>query len=130
MPENPALTYRGPESRAIAVMVVLYGGRAVDAYGVITNAETTASEAGQAYADAGPLAWIAWDGNPDEIEFAEYVEPGTGNRVHRRVIKAERVGSVWATVKLHMAVDVTVTVIPRRADFDARDFDPRDFNAA
>ena len=128
MPANPALTYRGPESRAIAVMVVLYGGRAVDTRGTVTNAETSASEAGQAFADAGPLAWIAYDGDPDDIEFAEYVEPGTGNRVHRRVIKAERVGTVWNTVKLNMAVEATV--FARRADFDARDFDPRDFNAA
>ena len=126
MPDNPALTYAGPESRAIAVMVILYGGMAADARGVIRNAETSAGEARQPFADAGPLAWIAYDGDPADIEFAEYVEPGTGNVVHRRVIKAERVGSVWNTVKLNMGV--VATVIARRGQFDPRDFSSADWN--
>ena len=126
MPADPALTYRGPESRAIDVLVILFGGMAADARGVITNAETSASEAGQPFADAGPLAWIAWDGNPDDIEFAQYVEPGTGDRVHRRVIRAERVGTVWNTVKLNM--QIAETVIARRGDFDPRDFSSADWN--
>ena len=56
-----------------------------------------------------------------EIEFCQYVEPGTGRLLHRTVIKRERTSStVWNTVEIHMTVEATELA---RADFSAVDFD-------
>ena len=60
MADDPTLAYTGPESRSIDVLVILYGGAAVDARGVIGNLETSAAEAGMPWSDAGPLAWISY----------------------------------------------------------------------
>ena len=129
MATDPVLAYAGPESRSIDVTAILYGGAAVVARAVLGNFETSAGEASAAFADAGPLAWIAYDGDQSQIEFVQYTEPGTGRLLHRRVTKRERTSSTFNTVKLHMATEATV-MPTQRADFSARDFDPRDFNAA
>ena len=122
MPDDPVLTYRGPESTSQDILVILFSGAAVTARGVVTNFETSAGEAGAPFADAGPVAWVAFAPDPSGIEFAQYTEAATGQGVHRRVIKAERIGSQWNTVKLNMVREATVLV--QQADFDSRDFGP------
>ena len=126
MPDDPTIAYAGPESRSIEVEVILFGGSAPRVRGVIANAETSAGEAGQPFADAGPLGWIAYDGDPKQIEFVQYVDPATRRRIHRRVIKGERIGSQWNTVKLNMAREAVD--LGTQGEFDARDFSPLDFN--
>ena len=96
------------------------------ARGVVGNFETSAGEAGAAFADAGPLVWIAYDGDPAEIEFCQYVEPGTGRTLHRRATKRERTSAVWNTVKLNMSAEAAV--IAQRGMFSPQDFDARDFS--
>ena len=110
------------------MQVTTFDGTAHAVRGVIADAETSAGEAGQAFGDKGPLAWIAYDGDPAQIEFAEYVD-ATGARVHRRKIKGERVGALWNTCKLNLSSE-GVVLPARPASFSARDFDSRDFNAA
>ena len=126
MTTDPVLAYAGPESRSIDVTAILFGGGAVVVRGVIKNAETSAGEAKQAFGDFGPVAWIAYDGDPAEIEFCQYVEPGTGRLLHRTVIKRERTSSTFNTVKIHMTVEATELARP---DFSAVDFDPQHFSA-
>ena len=126
MAADPGLVYAGPESRSIDVTAILYGGGAIVARGVIGNFDTSAGDAGAPFADAGPLAWIAFDGDPSQIEFVQYVEAGTGRTLHRRVTKRERVSAIWNTCKLHLATDATV--IAAAADFDELHFSPTDFN--
>ena len=126
MAVDPALAYAGPESRSIDVTVILYGGAALIVRGVIGNFDTSAGEAGAAFADAGALAWIAFDDDPASIEFVQYVEPGTVRLLHRRVTKAERVSGQWNTVKLNMVREATV--IARRGMFSPLDFSPLDFS--
>ena len=120
---NPALRQRGQ-----LMQVTLYDGTGHIVRGVIAQAETTTAEAGQAFADAGTLAWIDFDGDPNQIEFAEYEDVATGTRLHRRRIKAERIGSIFPVVKLNLSSEAVV-LPARRADFSARDFSARDFNA-
>ena len=72
------------------------------------------------------LAWIDYDGDPNQIEFIEYADV-TGTRLHRRVIRGERLGSLWTTCKLYLVAEATV-LPAARADFSARDFSPRDFS--
>ena len=122
MPDDPALTYRGPESTSQEILVILFSGAAVTARGVVMLFETSAGEASAPFADAGPVAWIAYDGDESQIEFVQYTEPTTGQGVHRRVTKAERVSSRYSTVKLNMVR--AATVIVQRSDFDSRDFGP------
>ena len=125
MATDPVLAYAGPESRSINVLVILFNGDAATVRGVIANAETSAGEASAAFADAGPLAWIAFNGDESQIEFVEYVEPGTGRRLHRRVTKRERTSAHWNTVKVNMSVEATV-LPAQRADFGP-DFASEDF---
>ena len=122
--DNPALRARGQDIR-----IVLFGGTAETVRGVVGLAETSAGEASQPFGDFGPRAWIGFDGDPSTIEFATYIDKATGDRLHRRVTKRERVGTIFPTVQLHMSSEATVMPV-QRADFSARDFDPRDFNAA
>ena len=125
MADDPVLTYRGPESTSQNILVILFSGAAVTARGVVTNFETSAGEAGAPFADAGPVAWVAFTPDPSGIEFAQYTEPATGQGVHRRVTKAERVSSQWNTVKLNMAREATV--IAQRGSFSPLDFSSLDF---
>ena len=120
MTTDPVLAYAGPESRSIDVTAILFGGGAVVVRGVIKNAETSAGEADQAFGDFGPVGWIAYDGDPEEIEFCQYIEPATGRLLHRTVIKRERTSSTFDTVKIHMNIESTVIV--QRADFSEADF--------
>ena len=115
---NPALRLRGQD-----IAIVLFDGTADSARGVVGLAETTAGEAAQAFGDKGPLAWIDYDGDESQIEFVRYTDPATGQRLHRRVIKRERVGTIFATVKLNMTVEATMLPV-QAADWDGADFGP------
>ena len=106
--------------------VILYGGSAIFARGVIGNFDTSAGEAAAPFADAGPLACIAFDGDESQIEFVQYVEAGTGRLLHRIVTKRERTSAHWNTVKLNMSVEATV--IAPRGMFSPLDFSPLDFS--
>ena len=119
---DPVLAYAGPESRSFDVLVILYNGDAATERGVVRNFDTSAGEAGAAFADAGPVLWIAFNGDPSKIEFVQYIEPATGRLLHRRVTKRERISSTFNTVKLHLSTEETVIV--QRAQFDPRDFGP------
>ena len=124
MTDNPALRARGQDVR-----IVLFSGAATTVKGVIGLAETSASEAGQPYGDFGPTAWLDYGGDGQEIEFLEYTDKASGDRLHRRKVKAEthRHG-LCRSVMVHMVRDATVMpALP--ADFDSRDFSSEDFNA-
>ena len=118
---NPALRQRGQD-----IEIVLFDGSAAFVKGVVRNAETSAGESTQPFGDFGPIAWIDFDGDPTQIEFVEYVEPGTGARWHRRVTKRERVGTLFPVVKLHLTSVATV-IEPGAPISRSKDFDPRDF---
>ena len=94
---------------------------------MIENLETSAAEAGMPWSDAGPLAWISYSDDPGKIEFIQYADPAIDRTLHRRVIKAERIGTQWNTVKLNLAAESTV--LAQISEFDPADFDPRDFAA-
>ena len=126
MATDPVLTYTGPESAAFDVLAILYNGTAATVRGVLRNFETSASEAGQPFADAGPVLWIAFAGDIDQIEFVEFTERATGRLLHHRVTKRERVSANYDTLKLHLAA--LPVVIAQRGMFSAKDFDPRDFS--
>ena len=128
MATDPVLAYAGPESTALDVTLILFGGGAVVVRGVVKNAETSAGEAAQAFADAGPLAWVSYDGDPAELEFAQYTEPGTARLLHRKITKRERTSAVFDTIKLNMSTEATD--LGALADFDASQFSATDFNAA
>ena len=117
---NPALRLRGQD-----ILVILFSGAAVTAPGVVQNAETSAGEASQPFGDFGPIAFIDFAGDPMQVEFIEYTEPGTGARLLRRVTKRERVGTIFPVVKCSMSSESTV--IAQQADFDRRDFNPGQF---
>ena len=126
MPDDPTVVYAGPESRSINVLVILFDGDAASVRGVIANAETSASEAGQPFGDFGPILWIAYNGDVGQIDFVQYVESATGRYLHRRVTKRERTSGNFNTVKLHLAAEEVV--VAQRGDFDPRDFSPLDFS--
>ena len=117
---NPALRLRGQDVR-----IVLFDGSALSVRGVVRNLETSAGEASQPFGDFGPVAWVDFGGDPMQVEFCEYTEPGTGARIHRRVTKRERVGTIYPVVKMSMSSEATV--LPHLAQFSRRDWDPRDF---
>ena len=122
MTTDPVLAYAGPESTSFDVLAILFAGNAVTVRGVLRNFDTSAGEAGAAFADAGPVLWIAYNGDVGQIEFVEYVEAATGRLLHRRVTKRERTSGRFNTVKLHLAAEEVV--IAQRADFDPLDFGP------
>ena len=115
MPDNPALRRQGQK-----MQLRLFGGAAVTTRGTVRLAETTAGEASQPYADAGPLAWVDYDGDPDQIEFAEFTAPADTRRRRYRVTKRERVGTVFPVIKLHLVVESVLT---------GSDFNPADWAA-
>ena len=122
MADDPALTYRGPESTSQDILIILFSGAAVTVRGVVIHFETTAGEASAPFADSGPVAWVAFDGDPAQLEFSQYTEAATGQGVHRRIIKAQRISSQWNTVKINMVSEATV--IAQHADFSSADFGP------
>ena len=52
-------------------------GTAATVRGVLRNYDTSAGEAGAPFADAGPVLWIAFGGDIEQIEFVQYKEPAT-----------------------------------------------------
>ena len=119
MADNPALRARGQ-----GIALALFDGRAATAPGVVRNYETSAGDSRLPFGDLGAIAFIDYDGD-GLIEFATYNDPATGDRLHRRVIRHERVGTIFATVKLYMASDFTV--LPP-GSFSERDFSSLDFD--
>ena len=119
--DNPALRARGQDVR-----IVLFDGTAETVRGTIGLAETSAGEAGAPFAEAGPIAWLDYAGDGQQIEFLEYRDKASGDRLHRRKIKAETIGTVFPVVKVHMVREATV-LPPQRADFARTDFDSRSF---
>ena len=119
MTDNPALRARGQD-----IGITLYDGTATTARGTVGLFETSAGEAGQAFAAAGPIAWLDYAGDPQQIEFVEYEDKASGERQTRRTIKRERVGTVFPTVKLHLSTELTVMAGP---DFNGADFSSTDF---
>ena len=124
MSENPVFSYTGAEGNAQDIFIVLYDGTAATVRGTVADAEIMPSEAGQTWANAGPLAWIAYDGDPTRIEFVEYTD-AAGQRLHRRCVKGQRVGSRWNTCKLNLS---QASARVQDAQFSAADFEP-DFSA-
>ena len=122
MTTDPVLAYAGPESTSFDVLAILFDGNAATVRGVLRNFDTSAGEASAAFADAGPVLWIAYNGDVGQIEFVQYVEPATDRLLHRRVIKRERTSGNFNTTKLHLAADEVV--VAQRAQFDPRDFGP------
>ena len=118
--DNPALRLRGQDIR-----LALYDGTAAMARGVVGLAETSAGEAGQPFGDFGPRAWIDYDGDPATIEFVSYIDEATGDRLHRHVIKRERVGTIFPVVMLNLSN--LATPMPHTPAFDRRSFSPLDF---
>ena len=92
---------------------------------MVANAETSAGEAGQPFGQFGPLMWVAYDGDVSQIEFVQYIDPATRRRTHRRIIKAERIGSQWNTAKLNLAREAID--LGTQGQFDPADFSPLDF---
>ena len=126
MADDPAITYRGVESTSQDILIILFSSAAVTVRGVVTHFETSAGEASAPFADSGPVAWIAFDGDPAQLEFCQYTEAATGRGVHRHIIKAERVSSQWNTVKLNLVSEATV--IAQRGMFSPLDFSPLDYS--
>lgn len=117
---NPALRARGQD-----ILIVLYDGSAATVRGTIGLFETSTGEAMQAFAEAGAIAWIDYAGDGQQIEFLEYLDKASGDRLHRRKIKAETIGTIFPVVKVHLAREATV--LPHLAQFSRLDFDPRSF---
>ena len=119
---NPALRQRGQD-----IEIVLFDGSAAFVKGVVRNAETSAGESTQPFGDFGPIAWLDFDGDGQQIEFVSYADVASGDRLHRRKIKAERLGTVFPAMKVHLSG--VATVMPRPpAVFDRRSFSGADFN--
>ena len=115
--DNPALQQRGQMVRVIA-----FDGTAHSVWGVVALADTTTGESRQAFAEAGALAWICFDSDPNLLEFCEYTDLA-GFRVHRRCIRGEKLGVLWNTCQLFLVHEATV-LSRAGGDFDSRDFGP------
>ena len=126
MASDPVIAYAGPETRSIDVQVVKHDGLADMARCVLGNFETSAGEASAAFADAGPLAWIAYDGDELQIASLFYTDPVTGRLIIRRVTKRERTSAIFNTIKLNMSSE-PIGEVPRGM-FSGLDFDMRDFS--
>ena len=86
--ENPALL---DCDLSIPIQVELFDGTRPDATrGVVRNAPVTPAESEAAWADAGPLAWFGYTGDPDDLAYLEYTDPITDAAQRRRVIYRER----------------------------------------
>ena len=125
MTTDPVLAYAGPESRAIDVLAIMYDGDAVSVRAVLGNFDTSAGEASAPFADAGPILWIAFNGDEAQIEFCQY--PDAGAILHRRATKRERVSATYNTVKVHLSKDAT-TMPAQGGDFSPFHFSSRDFD--
>ena len=119
---NPVLDYQGPESRSIEVRLILFDASERTTRGVIAAAETTPGESEALWADAGPLAWVSWAGDPTQVEFAEYTDPARGVYLQRRVIRGERVSGSLGLTTAKLWMQRTETVLPGRTDFSS-DYD-------
>ena len=106
---NPVLDYDGPEYPADEFRLRMYGGEVAAAKGRTAHASTTPAEATAAWSNSGMLAWASWQGDPKRIEFLEYLVAGGAVVAQRRVIRAERVGTIWPTIKCYLAREAEPT---------------------
>ena len=84
MPSNPVLAYAAPGAPSQAMTLTLFSGASVIVRGVAGDAETSVGEVGAAWSQSGPAVWIAWGGDPKEIETVQYHDAQTDQRVVRR----------------------------------------------
>ena len=128
---NPVIDSAGDFSLSVPVTVTLYNGSTVATRGVVKAASASPGEVVAAWADSGPVAWVNYSGDPEQIEFLDYTDPVTDEAARRRAVFRERVsGSLgWQTVRvvLHEDVESGVTPLIENRDFSPLDFGP-DFN--
>ena len=127
---NPVLAETGDFATSIPVTLTLYSGTTVSTRGVVKAASSSPDEVEAAWADSGPVAWVNYSGDPQEIEFLDYDDPVTDEAVRRRAIFRERIsGSLgWQTVRVVLQeVEGGVQPPVTSVDFDPADFDPADF---
>ena len=81
--------------------VIRFDNSAVTVRGVAGDPSTTAPSAAAPWSNSGPVAWLAYDGDPKAIHSLLYTDPVDGRRVRRRVVLAERIGGSlgWACVR-------------------------------
>ena len=127
MPKNPVLAYAAPGAPSQEMTLNLYSGASVTVRGVAGDAETSVGEVGAAWSQSGPAVWIAWGGDPKQIESVQYIDPHRDQRVVRRATFAERVAGAlgWDTIRIILAV----VILSAMGDFDfsPADFDPLEF---
>ena len=125
---NPVIDSAGAFSRSVPVTLTLYSGTTVSTRGVVKAASASPGEVESAWADSGPVAWVNYSGDPDQIEFLDYDDPVTDDAVRRRAVFRERVaGSLgWQTVRVVMQGVVEAGVQPpvTKQDFSPLDFGP------
>ena len=125
MAENPVLNYRGVGAPSVPATLLLYDGSRVDVRAVIAAAPTTPGDATANWADAGPVCWVGYDGDPQTVEAVEYPDPRTNEHLRRRVVHRDAVsGSTGlATCKLHLSIGVETAVAGDFSDdFSSTDY--------
>ena len=127
MIKNPVLSFEGHEALSILFTVKLFDGMSAGRVrGVIADLEISPGESSAPWADAGQIAWLAYAGDPAQIEFLEFNNLQSFRHVRVRVVRAQRVRSAlgWNTIKAFLSAEQTQIVA---RDFDSRDFSLDDF---
>ena len=129
MPRNPVLAYAAPGAPSQAMTLTLFSGASVTVRGVAGDAETSVGEVDAAWSQSGPAVWIAWGGDPKEIETVQYHDAQTDRTVVRRATFSERVAGAlgWDTIRIVLSILILAVVATGGPDFDILDFDPLDF---
>ena len=70
MPDDPAISLSRPRVTSQEILVVMFDGAATTERGVVVLFETSAGEAAAPFANSGPVAWIAFDGDEKQVEFS------------------------------------------------------------
>ena len=111
--------------------LTLFSGASVIVRGVAGDAETSVGEVDAAWSQSGPAVWIAWGGDPKEIETVQYHDAQTDRTVVRRATFSERVAGAlgWDTIRIVLSILILAVVATGGPDFDLVDFDPQDFRA-
>ena len=125
--KNPVLAYRGAGSTATDMTITLHDGRAVQVRGVAGLVETSDGDAKAVLAKAGPAVWVSWDGDPQTIGRARYLDLATGQRVERKAVFAERVSGSngWDTIRIILSRQATAAT---GEDYSNQDYSPADYS--
>ena len=131
MPSNPVLTYQAPGAPSQAMTLTLFSGASVIVRGVAGDSETSIGEVEAAWSQSGPAVWIAWGGDPKEIETVQYHDAQMDQTVVRRATFSERVAGAlgWDTIRIVLSILILAVIATGGPDFDLLDFDPLDFGA-